>query len=117
MWAVVAGWGLDMREVSVRVAELHDYRKGGSLPDMDHYDKGSLVRAAAARYLMSEHISLIARPCRRRTHAQVLRARVPVLRRRHAGGGGASPHRLAQGSRAEASWRWNRVWTSTRQHG
>ena len=49
MWAVVAGWGLDMREVSVRVAELHDYRKGGSLPDMDHYDKGSLVRAAAAR--------------------------------------------------------------------
>ena len=37
------GWGLDMRSISVRVAELHNYRKGGALSEMDHYDKGSLV--------------------------------------------------------------------------
>ena len=37
------GWGLDMRSISVRVAELHNYRKGGALLEMDHYDKGSLV--------------------------------------------------------------------------
>jgi hypothetical protein len=37
------GWGLDMRAVSVRVAEFHNYRRGGSLRDMQHYDKGSLV--------------------------------------------------------------------------
>ena len=37
------GWGLDMRNISVRVAEFHNYRKGGALPELDHYDKGSLV--------------------------------------------------------------------------
>eukprot|EP00928_Gymnodinium_smaydae_P014362 TRINITY_DN15241_c0_g2_i1.p1 TRINITY_DN15241_c0_g2~~TRINITY_DN15241_c0_g2_i1.p1 ORF type:complete len:255 (+),score=37.25 TRINITY_DN15241_c0_g2_i1:164-928(+) len=45
------GWGLLgpsrcrrlPRNTRIRCAEYHDMRPGGSLPDMDHYDVGSLV--------------------------------------------------------------------------
>jgi hypothetical protein len=36
-------WGLDLSQVAVRVAEFHNYRPGGSLPAMDHFDGNSLV--------------------------------------------------------------------------
>ena len=36
-------WGLDLSAVAVRVAEYHDYLKGGALLDLNHYDRGSLV--------------------------------------------------------------------------